>query len=96
MLKPLHDRVHVRLDAPETVTATGIHIPERAQDKLPQFATVLAVGTGRVLGNGAVVPLDVQVGDRVLLDRYRGQVVNDELRELVVKEGEILCVLEGE
>jgi chaperonin GroES len=96
MLKPLKDRVHVRLDAPETVTATGIHIPEKAREKLPQFATVLAVGTGRVLKSGAVVPLDVQVGDRVLLDRYRGQSINEELKELILKEDEILCVLEAE
>jgi chaperonin GroES len=95
MLIPIHDKVHVRLDAPGTVTATGLHIPEKAQEKLPQFATVLAVGTGRVLKSGAIVPLDVQVGDRVLLDRYRGQSINEELKELIVAEHEILCVLEG-
>lgn len=94
-LQPLHDRVHVRLAPPETVTGGGLIIPEKAQDKLPQRATVLAVGTGRVLRNGAVVPLDVKVGDRVLLDRYRGQVINEDLKELVVKEDEILAVLEA-
>jgi chaperonin GroES len=95
VLRPIHDKVHVRLADPDTVTASGLLIPEKAQDKLPQFAAVLAVGTGRVLKSGAVVPLDVQVDDRVLLDRYRGQVINDELKELIVAEHEILCVLEG-
>lgn len=94
ILQPLHDRVHVKLAEPDTVTASGLLIPEKARDKLPQIATVLAVGTGRVLKSGAVVPLDVKEGDRVLLDRYRGQVVNDELKELVVQEHEILCLLE--
>lgn len=94
MLIPIHDKVHARLDEPDTVTTSGLHIPEKAQDKLPQIATVLAVGTGRVLKNGVVVPLDVKAGDRVLLDRYRGQVINDELKELILKEDEILAVLE--
>jgi len=95
MLTPIHDKVHVRLDPTETTTASGLLIPEKAQDKLPQVATVLAVGSGRVLNSGAVVPLDVKEGDRVLLERYHGQVVNDELKELVVKEAEILAILEG-
>lgn len=95
ILQPLHDKVHVKLAEPDTVTSGGLLIPEKARDKLPQIATVLAVGTGRVLKSGAVVPLDVQVGDRVLLDRYHGQSVNDELRELIVKHDEILAVLEG-
>jgi len=95
-MRPIKDRVHVRLDPPETTTASGLLIPEKAQDKLPQIATVLAVGTGRVLSSGVVVPLDVKEGDRVLLERYHGHSVNEELKELVVKENEILAILEGE
>lgn len=96
MLIPIHDKVHVRLAEPDTVTTSGLHIPEKAREKLPQMATVLAVGTGRALKSGAVVPLDVQVGDRVLLDKYRGQTINEELKELILKEDEILAVLEAE
>jgi chaperonin GroES len=94
VLIPIHDKVHVRLAEPDTVTASGIFIPEKAQDKLPQVATVLAIGTGRALSNGTVVSPSVKVGDRVILERYHGQVVNDELKELIVKEGEILAILE--
>lgn len=96
ILQPLHDKVHVKLAEPDTVTASGLHIPEKAREKLPQIATVLAVGTGRVLKSGAVVPLAVKEGDRVLLDRYRGQSINEELKELIVAEHEILAILEGE
>lgn len=95
-LRPIHDQVLVELDPAEAMTATGLHIPEKARDKLPQKATVLAVGSGKVTRTGAVVPLTVKEGDRVLVDRWRGQVINDELKRLIVKEDEIVGVLEDD
>lgn len=66
MLKPLADRVLVKVDEEETKTAGGILLPDTAQKK-SQKGTVLAVGSGKVLDNGTRLPFEVKVGDHVLL-----------------------------
>lgn len=83
-LKPLHDKILVRRAEAESVTAGGIIVPENAKRKT-RYGKVLATGTGRVLENGEVRPLDVKVGDTVY---FRG--INGE--EIQV-DGEILVML---
>ena len=94
-LKPLHDRVVVQqLDA-ETRTASGLVIPDAAQEK-PHRGRVLAVGGGRALENGTVIALQVRVGDEVLFGKYAGQTVKVDGEELtVLKEEDIFAVVEA-
>jgi chaperonin GroES len=69
-LKILGDRVLVKPDEAKT-SERGIYLPESAQEK-PQRGTIMAIGSGRTLKDGTLVPPDVKVGDRVLYARYGG------------------------
>jgi chaperonin GroES len=94
-LKPLHDRVVVQMLDAETRTASGIVIPDAAQEK-PTRGRVLAVGAGRTFDNGTVISLQVQVGDEVLFGKYAGQTVKVDGEELtVLKEEDIFAVVEA-
>jgi chaperonin GroES len=93
-LKPLHDRVVVQVLDAETRTASGIVIPDAAQEK-PTRGRVLAVGSGRALENGTVIAMQVAVGDEVLFGKYAGQAVKVDGEELtVLKEEDIFAVVE--
>ena len=93
-IKPLEDRIVVQASEAETTTASGIVIPDTAKEK-PQEGTVLAVGPGR-FEDGARVPLDVQVGDKVLYSKYGGTEVKYAGEEyLVLSARDVLAVIEG-
>ena len=93
MLKPLADRVLIRLEAKEEKTKSGIFLPDTAKEK-PQEGEVVAVGAGKVYDNGQRVALEVQVGDKVLFAKYAGTDVNiDGVDHLVLSERDILAVL---
>ncbi len=70
-IKPLEDRIVIQQVAAEQTTASGLVIPDSAQEK-PQEGEVVAVGPGRIDDNGNRVPMDVAVGDRVIYSRYGG------------------------
>ncbi|MGJ4903587.1 co-chaperone GroES [Bradyrhizobium sp. HKCCYLRH2060] len=91
--RPLHDRVVVkRIDAEEK-TAGGIIIPDSAKEK-PSQGEVIAVGPGARDESGKLVPLDVQVGDRVLFGKWSGTEVKIDGQELLImKESDIMGVL---
>ncbi|KAF3999877.1 co-chaperone GroES [Glaciimonas immobilis] len=94
-LRPLHDRLVVeRLDI-ETKTASGIVLPEAAAEK-PDQGKVLAIGNGKILEDGKVRPMAVQVGERVLFGKYAGQVVKVDGKELLIlREEDIFAIVEG-
>ena len=93
-LRPLHDRVIVRRLEEEEKTAGGIIIPDTAKEK-PQQGKVLALGKGRFLQNGQIIPLIVKEGDRVLFARYSGTEVKVEREELLImREDDILAIFE--
>lgn len=93
-LKPLGDRVLVKPIAVEERTKSGIVLPDTAKEK-PQQGKVLAVGQGRLLDNGQLVPLQVKEGDRVLYSKYSGTEVKIENEEyLVLSERDILAIIE--
>ena len=91
--RPLHDRVVVkRIDAEEK-TAGGIIIPDTAKEK-PSQGEVIAVGPGGRDEAGKLVPLDVQVGNRVLFGKWSGTEVKiDGTEVLIMKESDIMGVL---
>jgi chaperonin GroES len=93
-IRPLHDRVIVKRLEEERKTASGIVIPDNAAEK-PDRGEILAVGTGKILENGKVLPLAVKVGDRVLFGKYSGQAVKIKGEEvLVMREEDIMGVVE--
>jgi len=94
MLKPLGNRVLLEIVEEETTTPSGIVLPDSAKEK-PQFATVVAVGEGKLLDSGERLPVEVSVGDKVLFEKYSGSEVKHEGTEyLVVKDTDIIAVAE--
>lgn len=94
-IRPLHDRVVVKRVEEEQKTKGGIIIPDTAKEK-PAEGKVVAVGNGRVQEDGKVRALDVKVGDRVLFGKYSGTEVKVDGEELIImREDDILCVIEG-
>ena len=93
MLKPLADRVLVKVDEEETKTAGGILLPDTAQKK-SQKGTVLAEGSGKVLDNGTRLPFEVKVGDHVLFAKYSGVDIDENGEKyLLLSERDILAIL---
>ena len=94
-IRPLHDRVLVkRLDEQEQMRG-GIIIPDTAKEK-PQEGEVLAVGGGTRDETGKLVPLDVQVGDRILFGKWSGTEVRLQGEDLLImKESDILGIVGG-
>ena len=93
-IRPLHDRVIVKREEDERKSPGGIVIPDSASEK-PSKGRVVAVGTGKLLDEGKVRPLDVKVGDKVLFGKYSGTEVKvDGDDVLVMREEDILAVLE--
>jgi chaperonin GroES len=92
--RPLHDRVVVkRIDAEEK-SAGGIIIPDSAREK-PSQGEIIAVGPGGRDESGKLVPLDVQVGNRVLFGKWSGTEVKiDGVEYLIMKESDIMGILE--
>jgi chaperonin GroES len=91
--RPLHDRVVVRRIEAEEKTAGGIIIPDTAKEK-PSQGEVIAVGPGGRDESGKLIPIDVQVGDRVLFGKWSGTEVKIDSQELLImKESDIMSVL---
>ncbi len=92
-LKPLNDRVIVKLAEEQEVKKGGIIIPDSAKEK-PQEAKVIAVGPGRLDDNGKRIPVDLKKGDRVLISKYGGTEVKlDGEQYQILREDDILAVL---
>src|SRR5271157_3002548 len=91
--RPLHDRVVVKRIEAEEKTAGGIIIPDTVKEK-PQQGEVISVGPGGRDESGKLIPLDVQVGDRVLFGKWSGTEVKlDGVEYLIMKESDIMGVL---
>ena len=95
-IRPLYDRIVVkRIEEQETVRG-GIIIPDSAKEK-PQEGEVVAVGNGKRLEDGKLLPLDVQVGDRILFGKYSGSDIKLDGEEyLIMREDEVLGILDAQ
>ena len=92
-LKPLSDRVVIKMVEAEETTASGIILTGSAKEK-PQVAEVLAVGPGGIV-DGKEVVMQVKVGDKVITSKYSGTEVKIYGEDLiVVRQGDILAVVE--
>jgi chaperonin GroES len=93
-IRPLYDRIVVKRIEEKEQMQGGLYIPDTAKEK-PQEGEVFAVGKGKRLEDGKVVPLDVQVGDRILFGKYSGSDIKIDGEEyLIMREDEILGILD--
>jgi chaperonin GroES len=93
-IRPLYDRIVVkRVEEQETMKG-GLYIPDSAKEK-PQEGEVVAIGKGKRLEDGKLVPLDVQVGDRILFGKYSGSDIKLDGEEyMIMREDEVLGILD--
>ena len=93
-LKPLHDRIVVKVLDAETKTASGLIIPDNAAEK-PTQGRVLAVGSGRRADDGTMLTMSVTVGDTVLFGKFAGNPVKIDGDELtIMREEDVFAVVE--
>ena len=93
-IRPLHDRILIKRLEEDDKSKGGIIIPDTAKEK-PQFGKVIAVGKGKSLEGGKVLPPDVKKGDKVLFGKYAGTEVKiDGDEHLLMREDDILAVVQ--
>ncbi len=92
-IKPLGDRIIIKVIESEETTKSGIVLPGTAKEK-PMQGEVLAVGSGEMV-DGKKIPLELKVGDRVIYSKYSGTEVKMDGNEyLIVRQSDILAVIE--
>jgi chaperonin GroES len=92
-VKPLGDRVFVKVSASEEKTAGGLYLPDTAKEK-PQVGEVVALGPGRRNDDGSRQELEIKVGDKVLYSKYAGTDIKLGIDEYVLlSEKDILAVV---
>lgn len=94
MLKPLQDRVVIKMIEGEETTKSGIILASSAKEK-PQIAEVLEVGPGLTDKDGKLVPMDVKKGEKVVVSKYSGTEIKYEGEDIIiVRESDILAIVE--
>ncbi len=93
MIKPLEDRVLLKMKDAEETTKSGIILSSGSQEK-PQIAEVIAAGPGRT-EDGKKIEMSIKVGDKVITSKYSGTEIKYEGEEyIIVKESDILAIVE--
>ena len=93
-IQPLADRIMVKVLEAKEVTKGGIVLPDTAKER-PQEGEVIAVGPGKTLETGALVPVEVKVGDKVIYSKYGGTEVKIGREEYVIlRQDDVLAVAE--
>ena len=92
-IKPLADRVVIKMLEAEETTKGGIILTSSAQEK-PQVAEIVAVGPGGIV-DGEKVEMEVKVGDKVLISKYAGTEVKvDGVEYTILRQSEVLAIVE--
>ena len=93
-LKPLGDRIVVRPTPREEMTKSGIVLPDTAKER-PQEGTIVSIGPGRTLDDGSREAMDVEVGQKILFQKYAGTEFKLEEEELLIlSQKDVLAVIE--
>lgn len=93
-IKPLADRVVIKMVETEETTKSGIILTGSAKEK-PQIAEIVAVGPGGVV-DGKEIKMELKVGDRVLMSKYAGTEVKlDGIEYTILRQSDILAKIEG-
>ncbi len=94
-IKPLSDHILIEPIKPEEKTKTGILLPETAEKERPEQGRVIAVGPGKRMESGKVVPVRVKKGDKVLFTKYGPTEIKVNDKEyLIAREDDILAIIE--
>jgi len=92
-IKPLGDRIVIKVLEKEEKTKGGIVLPDTAKEK-PQKGEVLAVGSGEII-DGQKVPLEVKVGDKIIFSKYAGTEIKMEDEEyLILRQSDVLAIIQ--
>jgi chaperonin GroES len=95
MLRPLNDHVILRKLSEEEKTASGIILPETVDRERPERGEVIAVGPGKLMENGARVPMDVKTGDKVVFKKYSPDEIKVDREEyMVIRMEDIVAIIE--
>ena len=93
-LKPLGDRIVVRPTPREEMTKSGIVLPDTAKER-PQEGTILSIGPGRTLDDGTREAMDVEVGQKILFQKYAGTEFKlDDEELLILSQKDVLAVIQ--
>ncbi len=93
MIKPLEDRVLLKMVEAEETTKSGIILSSGSQEK-PQIAEVVAVGPGRI-EDGKKIEMSIKVGDKVITSKYSGTEIKYEGQEYIIaKESDVLAIVD--
>jgi chaperonin GroES len=94
-LRPLYDRLLVERVESEEVTKGGIILPDSAKEK-PQQGKVIAVGEGKRMEDGKLIPMAVKAGDTILFGKYSGSEVKIDGKEfLIMREDDVMGIVES-
>ena len=94
-IKPLSDHVLIETIKGEEKTKSGILLPDTIEKEKPEQGKIIAVGNGRKIASGKIIPLEVKVGDRVIFTKYGPNEIKVDGKEyLIAKEEDILAVIE--
>jgi chaperonin GroES len=92
-VRPLYDRIIVKRSEEEESMRNGIFIPDSAKEK-PHEGEVIAVGRGKRLDDGQVIPLDVKAGDHILFGKYTGSETKvDGTEYTIMREDDVLAIV---
>ncbi|MFA6533539.1 MAG: co-chaperone GroES [Patescibacteria group bacterium] len=93
-LKPLHDHLIVKPLREDTMTKSGIVLPETVDKEKPEKGEVLAAGPGKMLDNGQLAPMSVKVGDKIMFKKYSPDEIKiDDEDLLVISESDVLAII---
>ncbi|MCS7254125.1 MAG: co-chaperone GroES [Armatimonadota bacterium] len=93
-IKPLRDKVLIKVEEEEEKTAGGIYLPDTAKER-PQRGIVVAVGDGKVTDEGKVIPINVKVGDKVIFSKYAGTEIKlDGEKHVILSADDIYAIIE--
>jgi len=94
-IKPLADYILIEPVTIDEKTKSGIFLPETIERERPEQGIVIAVGSGKKISSGKIIPLDVKVRDRVLFTKYGpNEIEIDDKKYLITREEDILAILE--
>ena len=94
-IKPLSDHILIEPIKEEEKTKAGILLPETAEKEKPEEGLIVAVGPGRKVSSGKVIPMDIKPGQKVLFTKYGPNEIKVDGKEyLIAKEEDILAIIE--
>lgn len=94
-LRPVSDHIILKPIDKETVTSSGIIIPDTVEKEKPEQAEVLAVGPGKILENGQRQAMEVQVGQKVMFKKWTPDEIEiDKQKYLIIKSEDIIAIVE--